>query len=256
MNGTVSTSLEQALADGASVAVVLDLADEAIEQASAAGDADTLGRLSRRLQAVATERGGEWKALAIAGARARALMNLATPDRDVAVEPPVPVPATPIEPVTTSRPSHVSSEGSAAATLSTASYAGWWIRALAYLLDLLLLGVAYVFLGAMPGGDSLLAGFVYFTLPLAYFAGMHAYADGATVGKLVVRVRVRTVDGGPVGLARAVGRALVTTGLWISSIGGLVDLIVLAADGRKQSVHDKAAGTVVQHVPRSLREIV
>ncbi len=256
MSSTVSTSLEHALADGASVAVVLDLVDEEIERAAAASDADTLDRLSRLLDTVAGERGGEWRALAIAATRAGAIGERMAPARPVTGKPSSSVAVTSIPPVNASRPAGppATEYGAVAADAPTA-YAGWWIRALAYGIDLVVLGLAYATLGSIPGGDSLLAGFVYVTLPLAYFAGMHAFASGATVGKLVVKIRVEAVNGSPVGLARAVGRALVTTGLWIVSIGGVVDLIVLAGDRRKQSVHDKAAGTVVRHAPRRSRAV-
>jgi uncharacterized RDD family membrane protein YckC len=248
---TTSTSLEQALADGASRAVVLDLVDEAVERAAAAGDADALGHLSRRLDAVAAERGGEWKVLAIAATRARAVAKRTAPALPIPAEPTSSVAIAPIAPVPAPGPASTPATAYDAATVDApTAYAGWWIRALAYVIDLIVLGVGYATLASITAGDAILAAFVYITLPLAYFAGMHAYAGGATVGKLVTRIRVETVDGGPVGLARAVGRALVTTGLWIVSIGGLVDLIVLAADGRKQSLHDKAAGTVVRHTPR------
>ncbi|MEX2547480.1 MAG: RDD family protein [Chloroflexota bacterium] len=78
---------------------------------------------------------------------------------------------------------------------------------------------------------------------VAYFAGMHAFYDGATIGKAVLGLAVRAADGSPVRLGRAIGRATATFLLWIVVVGGLVDMLVGAADGRRQWLHDKIAGT-------------
>ncbi|MGL6278743.1 MAG: RDD family protein [Gaiella sp.] len=242
MSSAAPGPLEHALTTDSTVEDVLDLVDDEIERSFAGGDTEALGLLARRLDAVATERGGEWGTLAIAASRARALAPLAVSNAVEDESPPSrPPPSQPRIAVDDTEPA------TAAADVAL-SYAGWWIRALAYLIDLVVLGVVFGFIDAALG-DSDLAGFFYIVLPLAYFAGMHAFANGATVGKLAVRARVRMLAGGPVGLGRATARAVVTTGLWLSAIGGLVDLIVLGVDDRKQSIHDKAVGTIVERVP-------
>jgi len=217
--------LELALAGDASPDEVLDLVDDAIEAAASEGDAGALAALAGRLDAVAAERGGDWQRLAIAAMRARAVAPsrqpvggeappaAAPPPRDEAVKP---------------------------------VYAGWWIRTAAYLLDGLLLGAAYGLLAAIGSyGSDGVTTLEWVVIPFAYFAGMHAFHDGATVGKAVVGVAVRREDGSGVNAGRAAVRAITTWVLWITMIGGIVDACVLGTDRRKQAVHDKTAGTVV-----------
>jgi uncharacterized RDD family membrane protein YckC len=61
-------------------------------------------------------------------------------------------------------------------------------------------------------------------------------------------VRTVTVDGrtgAPVSYNRAVPRALVEGVLWITFIGGILDSLWPLWDRQNQTLHDKAAGTVV-----------
>jgi uncharacterized RDD family membrane protein YckC len=74
---------------------------------------------------------------------------------------------------------------------------------------------------------------------------MHAFNHGATVGKALLGVAVQIADGREIGLGRGVGRAVATTVLWLTVLGGLVDMIVGAADEKGAWVHDKLAGTIV-----------
>ena len=230
--------IDAALAGDASAHDVLDLVDDAIEGAAGKADTVTLAALADRLDAVAAERGGEWHMLAIAAMRARAL---ATPSGKGGVA---------------AAPDTAGSEAPPAAQLPGSTlprdeavqpaYGGWWVRTVAYLLDCVVLGSASGLLAAIaPGTGDGIAGLLWVGLPLAYFAGMHAFHDGATVGKAVFGIAVRGPDESGVGFGRAAGRAVATWVLWFTFIGGLVDTIMLGADHRKRSLHDKIAGTVV-----------
>jgi uncharacterized RDD family membrane protein YckC len=72
---------------------------------------------------------------------------------------------------------------------------------------------------------------------------------GRTVGNLAVRTR--TIDartGAPCSYDRAVPRTLVELVLAITVIGGLIDILWPLWDQQNQTLHDKAAGTVVLRV--------
>ena len=80
-----------------------------------------------------------------------------------------------------------------------------------------------------------------FALWLAYFVVFEATL-GATLGKLLFRVRVRTADGGRIGWLGALIRNL----LRITDVClGLVTLVLMLLTPRRQRLGDFAAGTVV-----------
>jgi branched-chain amino acid transport system permease protein len=137
--------------------------------------------------------------------------------------------------------------------------AAFWIRAFAYLIDSLLLGVALTVVGfltriypaawvAFAAGNrtGAMGGLAF--LYLVGFVGAAAYfvvlwQHGATVGMRMLGLRV--IDekgGGPIGYPRAVLRYL---GLQISSLPLYLGLIWAGWDGRKQGWHDKFARTAV-----------
>ena len=219
-------SIDAALDGNASVDEVLDLVDDVIERATRTADAVTLTALADRVDAVAAERGGEWQGLAVAALRARAIAGA-----PIAEAPPAP-----------RLPAPRADDGRA-----PSAYAGWWLRTGAFLLDWALLAAAYGLLAEFAPdevGDAVVVT-VWLGLPLAYFAGMHAANHGATAGKEVCGISVRGPDERGIGWGRAIGRAVATTVLWITLVGGLVDAVLLGTDRRKQALHDKIAGTVV-----------
>jgi hypothetical protein len=86
--------VEKALARESSVDDVLDVVDDAIEEAKRRDDPETLTALADLLDATASVRGGDWSRLAIAAMRARA-----TAGAPAAEAPPAPVlPAPTVEP--------------------------------------------------------------------------------------------------------------------------------------------------------------
>jgi uncharacterized RDD family membrane protein YckC len=89
----------------------------------------------------------------------------------------------------------------------------------------------------LEGGPALLL----FALMFAYYVAMEAML-GATAGKFLLGVRIRTLDGDPIGWTAAIVRNLLRpfdTGL------GLVTAILILALPRHQRLGDLAAGTVV-----------
>jgi uncharacterized RDD family membrane protein YckC len=113
---------------------------------------------------------------------------------------------------------------------------GFWRRALATLLDSILLGVLTGVMHIMPAG---------FILWVAYYAGMWAWR-GTTIGGIVVGIKVVRLDGRPMDFATALVRAL---GAVFSTIVFGLGYFWAGWDREKQGWHDKIAGTVVVRVP-------
>jgi uncharacterized RDD family membrane protein YckC len=226
--------LEQALASAdAQLDDVLDLVDATVEHAAAEGDDAILAGLAARLEDVASQRGGEWSALAIAAARARALaappVASAVPKVEVPHGPPS---APPVIPVAES----ISAVGAKAQPM----YAGWWQRVFAFLLDWVVVGFSSVWLDL-----SGRFGFVAFVLIPAYFAVFPAVASGVTPGKAALGIAIRVADGTQIGFAVSLWRVVAMSLLWVTGVGAIVDAILAGTDAKRQSAHDKMAGTIV-----------
>jgi uncharacterized RDD family membrane protein YckC len=131
-----------------------------------------------------------------------------------------------------------------------ANYAGFWIRVVAYIIDVVILLVVGLIVQVIfrvnpndptsPGNTA--ASLVNLVIGIAYFAGLWTYW-GATVGQRVLRLRVVDANTGqPIGVGKALLRWL---GLFISFIVCFIGVIWVAFDARKQGWMDKIAGTVV-----------
>jgi uncharacterized RDD family membrane protein YckC len=146
----------------------------------------------------------------------------------------------------------------------TPSYAGFWIRVLAYLIDFLvmmavscplgiLLGIAVAAFAAVAAGGapqdsdpatftngpsnlmSILIGWLYFSL-------LESSSWQGTVGKKVLGLKVTDLNGNRLGFGRATGRYF---GKILSSMICLIGLIMVAFTEKKQGLHDMLAGTLV-----------
>jgi uncharacterized RDD family membrane protein YckC len=133
--------------------------------------------------------------------------------------------------------------------------AGYWIRLVAALVDLVLIALVQFSLslvagpvwGLDVGAGPVLHGMVLlFTLLFAalYTTVLHAMG-GQTIGKLLVGVRVMGVDGEPL----TVGAALLR---WFACFVSLIPLgagFLMAGLRRdKRALHDLIAGSRVEHV--------
>jgi uncharacterized RDD family membrane protein YckC len=224
------SALEQALAspDG-DVEHILDLADAEIELAAADGDEAALHELAATLAATVSERGDEWQGLAVAAARARVL---AGPRPITETPPPAAEPAIgapPAPPVTAPPP----------VSARSFVHAGSWRRLVAFLINLVI-GFVLSFTDAAgaPWGLEVAA-------IVAYFAFFPAFADGVTPGKAALGIAIRVGDGSKLGFGRSPWRVVATIILWVTVIGFLIDVILIAADARRQGLHDKMANTIV-----------
>jgi uncharacterized RDD family membrane protein YckC len=83
-------------------------------------------------------------------------------------------------------------------------------------------------------------------LHLAYYTLLHGSRRGQTIGNGLANTAVRTTDGGRLTYSQAFGRTIMkflAIAFWF--VGGVLDLTWPLWDRRRQTLHDKAAGTVV-----------
>jgi uncharacterized RDD family membrane protein YckC len=128
-------------------------------------------------------------------------------------------------------------------------YAGFWRRALAFVIDMVILGsvqgaLAFGVLSMRPGDLGALVN-VYIVSSLvawAYFALMESSPLRATVGKLAIGIWVGDVQSDPISFTRASFR------YWFKSLSAwslALGYLIAAFTPRKQALHDLLAGTLV-----------
>jgi uncharacterized RDD family membrane protein YckC len=163
----------------------------------------------------------------------------------------------PTAPPAAQGPSHFD-ESSASAATSAASpvasaalahpRAGFWIRMVALLIDVILIGILLSFTWH-PGPFGSPSGTRWHLLVLASYGALMWKLKGATIGGIVFDLQVVRVDGRPLDWATAIVRALSCfLSLFIFGLG----FIWIAVDHERQAWHDKIAGTVVVRVPKSV----
>ena len=152
--------------------------------------------------------------------------------------------------------------------------AEWWKRVVAYIIDFFVVGVPSWILmmvlgiglgassdlsvdpstgeltgggGALFGGGFIVAMLVVMALGIAYFVILNGNERGQTVGKMAMKIRVADeVTGGPIGYGRAFVRYIVAAVLWaLCYIPGIIDSLFPLWDDNRQTIHDKAAKTLV-----------
>ena len=136
--------------------------------------------------------------------------------------------------------------------------AGFWIRAVAFAIDLLVFvlvqrsfeAIGRALLG--PGADSGSAAFLFTLLfTAAYTTALHAIA-GQTIGKSLVGVRVLGADGTPLTLGTAFLRYLA---YFISLIPLGFGYLVAALRRDKRALHDLIAGSRVERTGSRRRPV-
>jgi uncharacterized RDD family membrane protein YckC len=131
------------------------------------------------------------------------------------------------------------------------SFAGFWIRLGAYLLDGLILGIglfvgifAAVALTLAAPGIGLIAILALYAVGICYQPFMW-WKYGATLGQSALGLRVvRDQDGGPISGGQAVVRYI---GMILGAMVFYLGLIWVAFEPRKRGWHDMMGGTVVIH---------
>jgi len=149
--------------------------------------------------------------------------------------------------------------------------AGWGKRALAAIIDGIIIAIPFYILMAIlgvgfanqvevdpvtgeltGGGGGFLAGFflswlLFMVLAIAYYVYFHGTERGQTPGKMAMKIQLRDeATGGPVGYGKAALRWLVAGALgFLCGIGSLLDILWPLWDPKRQTLHDKAASTLV-----------
>ena len=143
-------------------------------------------------------------------------------------------------------------EMAGAAPVGSLRYAGFWIRTAAVIVDGLITGIPMwvIMLLLMPtiltnpegpnaAGAIFQLGFmVVFLFYYTFFHGRF----GATLGKMVCRIRVVRSDGSPIGYGRAFGRYW---GYLLSGMVCYIGYLMAAFDSEKRSLHDRLCDTRV-----------
>ncbi len=128
--------------------------------------------------------------------------------------------------------------------------AGFWTRAGAVLIDVVLVMAAEVVFGFLLWAltdDRLAAAasraFRFLASP-CYFVFLH-WARGQTLGKMAFRIRVVMLNGAPLPFGLSVLRHL---GSWLSAAILGIGYLIAAFRADKRALHDLIAGTRVEHV--------
>jgi uncharacterized RDD family membrane protein YckC len=119
------------------------------------------------------------------------------------------------------------------------SYAGFWKRFAALIIDSIVVSAATGILTAVSFG---VAWFSIFLLPWVYEAILLSSEKQATVGKMVLGIIVTDMNGGRITFGRATGRHFAK---WLSALILGVGFLMAAFTERKQALHDMIADTLV-----------
>jgi uncharacterized RDD family membrane protein YckC len=154
-------------------------------------------------------------------------------------------------------------------------YAGFWTRAAARIIDLVLILAAFnvVYLADRLGSEAgmwtgtgfgegepdgaglspanVLRGFFFLAFPIFYYVYLHG-TYGQTFGKMALKIRVVNEDGSPLDHRKAFLRWL---GYFLCDLTFNIGYVWAAFDHRKQGLHDKVCKTLVvradAHLPAS-----
>jgi uncharacterized RDD family membrane protein YckC len=132
-----------------------------------------------------------------------------------------------------------------------AAYAGFWVRLVAYIIDVIILGIPLGILNVAlrPGpndpqsGHPVLLFVITLIIEIGYFAGFWSSGMQATLGQKVCGLRVVSAsDFSRISFARGAGRFF---GMILSGLILFIGFIMIAFTERKQGLHDMLAGTYV-----------
>ncbi len=138
-------------------------------------------------------------------------------------------------------------------------YAGFWKRGAAFFIDAVIIMFPQAFLGNIFGtafvnrmssvdpiqeyiGYTLWAQIIAFVVAWVYMAGMESSSFQASIGKLLLGIRVVGKDGGRISFARATGRFW---GRILSVLVAGLGLLAIAVSKKKQALHDMMADCFV-----------
>lgn len=114
-------------------------------------------------------------------------------------------------------------------------YAGFWKRFAAALIDGIIVTIGTLILSLIIGKVSVIAGWLYFIL-------MESSKYQATLGKMVLKIKVVDTDGNRIDAKRAAFRYFAK---YLSQLSFYVGYIMTAFTKRKQAMHDMLTNTLV-----------
>jgi uncharacterized RDD family membrane protein YckC len=123
------------------------------------------------------------------------------------------------------------------------SYAGFWVRVVALIIDFIIISVVSGLVAAITLGAGVVLSFF---APWLYEAFMLSSEWQATVGKRAMSIVVTGADGGRITFARATGRHFAK---YLSACILGIGFIMAAFTSKKQALHDFIAETFVVHRP-------
>lgn len=137
--------------------------------------------------------------------------------------------------------------------VATVTYAGFWKRFVASLIDSILLGMVGGFIGIFVGlaygltvgtdaGVEWVGNFISVVLGWLYFCLMESSAKQASLGKMALSIKVTDLQGQRLTFARATGRHF---GKIVSAITLFIGYIMAGFTAKKQALHDMMAGCLV-----------
>jgi uncharacterized RDD family membrane protein YckC len=137
--------------------------------------------------------------------------------------------------------------------VTTIKYAGFWVRWVAIMVDGLILlipvslaqfivGIALVSFSLSTATIKIISSLIYMLVSWIYFSWM-TYSEGATLGKMLVGVTVKSDDFQRLSFGKVLLRE--TIGKFISGIILCIGYIMAGFTQKKQALHDKFAHSVV-----------
>jgi uncharacterized RDD family membrane protein YckC len=126
--------------------------------------------------------------------------------------------------------------------------AGFWIRAVACILDAIVVMVPIIFIGYLITGaweDNIYTSIV----SILYSIILPVVWLGYTVGKRIVGIRIVKVNGEKIGIGTMLMRVLVASLIYIVTLGIalIVSAFMIGLRNDKRSIHDLIAGTYVTY---------
>jgi uncharacterized RDD family membrane protein YckC len=113
-------------------------------------------------------------------------------------------------------------------------------RAVAFFIDLLVIGVLTTLIAGALGIDS--HGWIASVIGWLYFASQESSGWMGTLGKRAMGLAVQGVDGRQLGFGRA---SLRYAGRWLSGVAFGLGYALALFNEKRQTLHDLLAGTVV-----------
>src|ERR1700724_587974 len=127
-------------------------------------------------------------------------------------------------------------------TAENAPKAGFWMRAIAYIIDGIIIALPSLALGsAILHADATTRAGINLVIEITYFLYFwSSYGKGQTIGMQLLHMKVVKTDGSLLSVTGALVRFV---GLIIASIPFCLGIIWVGIDAKKQGWHDKMAGT-------------